>query len=71
MSTGCPAAPAAPADGILCSSATCQVDIEPASMRANALLEAGALDGYAMWKRVLRAVEELQGTEPGPEVRVP
>ena len=25
---------------------------------------AGDMDGYAVWKRILRAVEELQGTEP-------
>ena len=31
-----------------------------AAMRADAMLEAGDLDGYAVWKRVLRAVEELQ-----------
>ncbi len=37
-----------------------------AAMRADAMLEAGDLDGYAVWKRVLRAVEELQGTEPKP-----
>ncbi len=35
-----------------------------AAMRADAMLEAGDLDGYAVWKRVLRAVEELQGTVP-------
>ena len=35
-----------------------------AAMRADELLEAGDLDGYAVWKRVLRAVEELQGTGP-------
>ncbi len=33
-------------------------------MRADAMLEAGDLDGYAVWKRVLRAVEELQGVGP-------
>ncbi len=32
--------------------------------RADAMLEAGDLDGLAVWKRILRAVEELQGTEP-------
>jgi len=37
-----------------------------AAMRADAMLEKGDLDGYAVWKRVLRAVEELQGTELGP-----
>ncbi len=35
-----------------------------AAMRADAMLEAGDLAGYAVWKRILRAVEELQETEP-------
>ena len=35
-----------------------------AAMRADAMLEAGDLDGYAVWRRVLRAVKELQGTVP-------
>ncbi len=35
-----------------------------AAMRADAMLAAGDLDGYAMWKRILRAVEEIQGTAP-------
>ncbi len=35
-----------------------------ASMRADAMLEAGDLDGYAVWKRILRAVGELRGTKP-------
>ncbi len=39
-----------------------------AAMRADAVLEAGDLDGYAAWKRILRAVGELQGTEPEPRV---
>ncbi len=37
-----------------------------AAMRADAMLEAGDLDGYAVWKRILRAVEELQGAAPKP-----
>ncbi len=37
-----------------------------AAMRADAMLEKGDLDGYAVWKRILRAVEELQGTVPKP-----
>ncbi len=41
-----------------------------AAMRADELLEAGDLDGCAVWKRILRAVEELQRVEPGPGVRV-
>ncbi len=28
----------------------------------------GDLDGYEVWKRILRAVEELQGTEPRAHV---
>ncbi len=35
-----------------------------AAMKADAMLEKGDLDGYAVWKRILRAVEELQGTVP-------
>ncbi len=39
-----------------------------AAMRADAMLEKGDLGGYAVWKRVLKAVEELQGTKPGARV---
>ncbi len=35
-----------------------------AAMRADAMLDKGALGGYAVWKRIVRAVEELQRTEP-------
>ena len=35
-----------------------------AAMRADAMLEKGDLGGYAVWRRILEAVEELQGTEP-------
>ena len=35
-----------------------------AAVHADAMLEVGNLDGYAVWKRVLRAVEEWQGTAP-------
>ena len=38
----------------------------PAATRADAMLEAGDLDGYAVWRRILRAVGELQRGEPGP-----
>ena len=41
-----------------------------AAMRADAMLERGDLDGLAVWKRILRAVEELQGAEPEPGVKV-
>ncbi len=40
------------------------------AMRADAMLEAGDLDGYAVWKRILRAVEELQRVEPRPGGKV-
>ena len=35
-----------------------------AAMRADAMLEKGDPDGLAVWKRILRAIEELQGTAP-------
>ncbi len=38
--------------------------VNHAAMRADAMLEAGELDGYAVWKRILRAVEELQRAGP-------
>ncbi len=41
-----------------------------AAMRADAMLEAGDLDGYAVWKRILKGVEELQRTEPESDGRV-
>ncbi len=41
-----------------------------AAMRADAMLEAGDVDGYAVWKRILRAVDELQGMAPGRGVAV-
>ncbi len=41
-----------------------------ATKRATAMLEAGDLDSYAVWKQILRAVEELQGAKPGPGTRV-
>ncbi len=33
-------------------------------MRADAMLDKGDLDGYAVWCRILRAVEGLQGRVP-------
>ena len=39
-------------------------------MRADAVLEAGDLDGYAVWKRVLKTVEELLRSEPTEGERV-
>ncbi len=37
-----------------------------AAMRADAMLDKGDLDGYAVWRRIVRAVEELQGVAPKP-----
>ncbi len=37
-----------------------------AAMRADELLEAGDMDGLAVWKRILRAVEEMQSKERPP-----
>ncbi len=34
-----------------------------AAMRADAMLEAGDLDGYALWKRIVKAVGELLSKE--------
>ncbi len=39
-----------------------------AAMWADAMLDKGDLDGYGVWRRVLRAVEELQGSEPRAQV---
>jgi len=41
-----------------------------AAMRADELLDAGDLDGQAVWKRVLAAVEELQSKERPEGVEV-
>ena len=35
-----------------------------AARRADAMLDKGDLGGYAVWKRVLKAVGELQKVEP-------
>lgn len=35
-----------------------------AAMRADELLDQGDLDGVAVWKRIVKAVEELLDTEP-------
>ena len=36
-----------------------------AAQKADAMLEAGDMEGAATWKRVLAAVRELQDREPG------
>ena len=38
-----------------------------AAMRVDAMLEAGDLGGRAVWRRILKAVEELLRTEPDGE----
>ena len=35
-----------------------------AAQRADAMLERGDVDGCAVWKRILRAIEELQRDVP-------
>ncbi len=34
-------------------------------MRADAMLEKGDMEGAATWRRIVKAVEELQRQEPG------
>ena len=41
-----------------------------AAMRADAMLKEGDLAGAATWRRILKAVEELQGTVPKPDEAV-
>ena len=39
-----------------------------AAMRADAMLDQGDLDGQAMWRRIVRAIEELTSSAPGGAV---
>ncbi len=39
-------------------------------MQTDAMLDKGDLDGYAVWRRIPRAVGELQGTKLGTGARV-
>jgi hypothetical protein len=41
-----------------------------ATMKADAMLDKGDLEGCAVWKWILWVVEELQRAGPGPGVRV-
>jgi hypothetical protein len=41
-----------------------------AAMRHDELLEAGDLDGCAVWRRIIRAVKELLAEEPPGGARV-
>ena len=50
----------------LFSTAALVVTANEAERRADAMLEAGDLDGHAVWKRIVKAVEELGGVEPRP-----
>ncbi len=36
-----------------------------AAMRADELMEAGDMDGRAVWLRIVKAIEELRQREPG------
>ncbi len=39
-------------------------------MRADAILDKGDVDGYAVWKRVVKAAEDLLAKERPPGVSV-
>jgi hypothetical protein len=38
-----------------------------ANRRADAMLEAGDLDGHAVWRRILRAIDEMGYTTSGAD----
>ena len=40
-----------------------------AAMRADAMLETGDMDGAGVWRRIVKAIDELQRQEPGPGER--
>ncbi len=40
-----------------------EADLE-AAQRADGFLDAGDMDGLAVWKRVLKAIKEIQRQEP-------
>ncbi len=44
-------------------------DIE-AAMRADELMEAGDMEGVAVWKRIGKAIEELQSLERPDDAKV-
>ena len=37
-----------------------------AAMRANAMFDQANLDGYAVWKRILAAIKEIERAHPQP-----
>ena len=34
---------------------------------ATKMLDDGDVDGYAVWKRIRQAIEQLESTKPGPD----
>jgi len=40
-----------------------------AAMKADAMLDKGDLDGAAVWRRIVAAVNEMQRAEPNPGER--
>ncbi len=56
-------------DGLI-TCAMFSTTVNHAAMRADAMLDKGDLDGCAVWKRILWAVEELQGEKPEAGARV-
>ncbi len=40
-----------------------------AAMHAGAILEKSDMDGAAVWRRIVKAIDELQRQEPGPGER--
>ena len=43
-----------------------QEELVEVRMRADAMLEKGDLEGQAVWKRIVRAVGEIQRTKQAP-----
>ena len=41
-----------------------------ATMRADAMLERGDLDGYAVWKRIVKTVDELLAHRSSPDATI-
>ena len=39
-------------------------------MRADAMLDRADLDGYAVWRRILQALEDSQRAGPGADIAV-
>ncbi len=41
-----------------------------AAMRADTMLERGDLDGYAVWKRIVKTVDELLADRSSPDATI-